>query len=214
MTGPKGNVFIVLYTVYHHVYKLAVEVEKGLLASGVKTQMFQVQETLPSSILTKINAAPKLDLPVIQPEQLTEADGYLFGFPTRFGMVPSQVKGLLDGTGALWAKNKLHGKFAGTFFSTGSSHGGQEVTAMSMMPYFAHHGIRYVPFGYSSPHLGNSTEILGGSPWGAGTIAGSDGSRQPHPFELEMARMQGEEFGNLIQTQVAGKQALLDQSKL
>ncbi|CAO3589117.1 unnamed protein product [Absidia cylindrospora] len=120
MSAPTGKVYIVLYTVYHHVYKLATEVEKGLLASGVKTEMFQVQETLPDSVLTKIHAAPKLDLPVIKPEQLVDADGIMFGFPTRFGMVPSQVKGLLDGTGALWANAALHGKFAGTFFSTGS----------------------------------------------------------------------------------------------
>ncbi|CAO3589118.1 unnamed protein product [Absidia cylindrospora] len=162
MSAPTGKVYIVLYTVYHHVYKLATEVEKGLLASGVKTEMFQVQETLPDSVLTKIHAAPKLDLPVIKPEQLVDADGIMFGFPTRFGMVPSQVKGLLDGTGALWANAALHGKFAGTFFSTGSPHGGQEVTAMSLMPYFAHHGLIYKPFGNKSPHLGELNHVLGG----------------------------------------------------
>ncbi|ORX55685.1 NAD(P)H:quinone oxidoreductase, type IV [Hesseltinella vesiculosa] len=200
-----GKVYIVLYSVYHHVHKLAVEVEKGLRASGVQTQMYQVQETLPEEILKKVGAAPKLDLPVIRPEQLVEPDGILFGVPTRFGMVPSQLKGMLDGTGALWARGDLHGKFAGTFFSTGSNHGGQEATSMSMMPFFAHHGIRYVPFGPRSSHLANLKEVLGGSYWGAGTLQRPDNA-PVHPHELEMAFTQGKDFGELIDAYVSGKE--------
>ncbi|CAO3620717.1 unnamed protein product [Cunninghamella blakesleeana] len=207
MSAPKGNVFVVLYTVYHHVYKLGLEVHKGLLSTGVNSKMFQVQETLSEDILKKIGAPPRPDLPIIRPEQLTEADGILFGFPTRFGMVSSQMKGLLDGTGALWARGDLHGKFAGTFFSTGSSHGGQESNALTLMPFFAHHGMRFVPFGYRSPHLANVEDVLGGSPWGSGTLAAGNNKREVDPRELEMAYIQGQDFGELIQDYVAGKHA-------
>ncbi|KAI8070983.1 NAD(P)H:quinone oxidoreductase, type IV [Gongronella butleri] len=199
----QGKVYIVLYTVYHHVHKLAVEVERGLKASGVQAQMFQVQETLPEEVLKKIGALPKPDIPVIRPEQLVEPDGIMFGIPTRFGIVPSQMKAMLDGTGALWAKGALHGKFAGTFFSTGSPKGGQEATAMSLLPFFTHQGIRYVPFGPKSPHLSNMEKVLGGSYWGAGTL------QRPEvmPEELEMAYEQGKDFGELISTYAAGKKA-------
>ncbi|CAO3613861.1 unnamed protein product [Cunninghamella echinulata] len=213
MSAPTGNVFVVLYTVYHHVYKLGLEVHKGLLSTGVNSKMFQVQETLPDDLLKKINASPRPDLPIIRPEQFAEADGILFGFPTRFGMVPSQVKGLLDGTGALFARGDLHGKFAGTFFSTGSSHGGQESNALTLMPFFAHHGMRFVPFGPRSQHLSNVDDVLGASFWGSGTLAGPGNKREVDPRELEMARIQGQDFGELIQTYIAGKQAREQQQK-
>ncbi|KAI8883809.1 benzoquinone reductase [Backusella circina FSU 941] len=213
MSAAPAKVYVVIYSVYHHVHKLAVEVQKGLDSTGVSTKMFQVQETLPESVLQKIHAAPKLDLPIIKPEQLADADGILFGFPTRFGMMPSQVKGLLDGTGALWAKGSLHGKFAGTFFSTGSQHGGQETTALTTLTYFTHHGMTYVPLGFTNPHLSDNSEIIGGSAYGAGTIAGGDGSRVPSIKELEIARFQGESFGNMIRAYVRGKNAFAAEAK-
>ncbi|KAI9343020.1 NAD(P)H:quinone oxidoreductase, type IV [Pilaira anomala] len=205
MSAP-AKVYVVIYTVYHHVHKLAVEVQKGLESTGVTTKMFQVQETLPDSLLKKINAPPKPDLPIITPEQLNDADGILFGFPTRFGSMPAQVKGLLDGTGAAFAKGTLHGKFAGTFFSTGSQHGGQETTALTTIPYFTHQGMTYVPLGFPS-QLTDNTEIVGGSAYGAGTIAGGDGSRQPSAKELEVAHIQGKQFGDMIRAYVRGKNA-------
>ncbi|KAI7904920.1 flavoprotein-like protein [Cokeromyces recurvatus] len=170
--------------------------------------MFQVQETLPESILKKINAPPKPDLPIIKPEQLTEADGIIFGFPTRFGSMPSQVKGLLDATGAQYAKGALNGKFAGTFFSTGSQHGGQETTALTTIPYFVHQGMTYVPLGYPpalSDKLNNVSEVIGGSPYGAGTIASNDGSRNVSQKELDIAHYQGKSFGEIIRAYVKGR---------
>ncbi|KAG2194447.1 hypothetical protein INT47_003815 [Mucor saturninus] len=205
MSAP-AKVYVVIYTVYHHVHKLAVEVQKGLESTGVQTKMFQVQETLPESVLKNIHAPPKPDLPIIRPEQLNDADGILFGFPTRFGSMPSQVKGLLDGTGAAFAKGTLHGKFAGTFFSTGSQHGGQETTALTTIPFFTHQGMTYVPLGFP-PQLNDNTEIVGGSAYGAGTIAGGDGSRSPTLKELQVAHIQGQQFGNLIRAYVRGKNA-------
>ena len=92
------------------------------------------------------------------------------GVPTRFGTFPAQMKSFLDATGALWATGALAGKFAGTFFSTASQHGGQESTAYTMLTYFAHHGINYVPLGFANSHLFDNSEVVGGSAYGAGTV--------------------------------------------
>ncbi|KAG0765214.1 hypothetical protein G6F60_004992 [Rhizopus arrhizus] len=207
----QAKVHVVIYTVYHHVYKLGVEVQKGLESSGVDVKMFQVRETLPENVLTKIKAPPKPNLPIIKPEELNEADGILFGFPTRFGTMPSQMKTFLDATGAAFATQALHGKFAGTFFSTGSQHGGQETTALTTLTYFAHQGMTYVPLG-PIPHLNDMSEIVGGSPYGAGAIAG-DGSRNPTVKELEIARIQGKSFGDMIKSYVRGKDAFAKEEK-
>ncbi|KAI7852641.1 flavoprotein-like protein, partial [Circinella umbellata] len=116
------------------------------------------------------------------------------------------IKALLDGTGGLWAKNALAGKFAGTFFSTSSQHRGKKLLHSQPSPtYFVHHGINYVPLGFRSPHLNDNTEIVGGSPYGAGTITNPDGSRQPSKKELEVARTQGELFGNVVATHICGR---------
>ncbi|KAI8053653.1 NAD(P)H:quinone oxidoreductase, type IV [Gilbertella persicaria] len=214
MSQPK--VYVVIYTVYHHVHKLAVEVQKGLESSGVATKMFQVQETLPESVLKNIHAPPKPDLPIIKPEQLSEADGILFGFPTRFGSMPSQVKGLLDATGGHFAKGTLQGKFAGTFFSTASQHGGQETTALTTIPYFVHQGMTYVPLGYPSAlsdKLNSMDEIVGGSAYGAGAIAAGDGSRDVSEKELAIAHYQGKNFGEIIRAYVKGKNAFAVEQK-
>ncbi|KAF1804126.1 benzoquinone reductase [Mucor lusitanicus] len=200
-----ATVYIVIYTLYHHIYKLAVEIQKGLEAQGVNVKVFQVQETLSDDILQKMHAPAKPDLPIITVDQLTEADGIIFGIPTRFGTMPAQLKALLDATGKLWATGALAGKFAGTFFCTASQHGGQETTALTTVTYFAHHGMVYVPFGFASAHLFDNSEVVGGSAYGAGTVANGDGSRQPTEKELEIARTQGENFGKVVTTYVRGK---------
>ncbi|CDS05064.1 Putative NAD(P)H:quinone oxidoreductase, typeIV [Lichtheimia ramosa] len=201
------TVYIVIYTLYHHVYKLALEVQKGLEAVGVEVKLFQVAETLSDEILTKMHAPAKPDLPVISVEQLTEPDGLIFGIPTRFGSCPAQIKALLDATGKLWATGALSGKFAGTFFSTASQHGGQETTSLTTITYFAHHGMIYVPFGFAHTALFDNSEVVGGSAYGAGTVANGDGSRQPTEKELDIARTQGENFGKVVATYVKGKDA-------
>ncbi|KAI7852833.1 NAD(P)H:quinone oxidoreductase, type IV [Circinella umbellata] len=200
-----GTVYIVIYTLYHHIYKLAVEVQKGLEANGVKTKIYQVPETLTEEILEKMHAPPKPDLPTISVEELTEPDGIIFGIPTRFGTMPAQLKALLDATGKLWATGALSGKFAGTFFCTASQHGGQETTALTTVTYFAHHGMIYVPFGFAHTNLFDNTEVIGGSAYGCGTVANGDGSRQPTEKELQIAKTQGENFAKVVSTYVAGK---------
>ncbi|KAL1929894.1 hypothetical protein VTP01DRAFT_1048 [Rhizomucor pusillus] len=203
--APK--VYIIIYTLYHHIYTLALEVKKGLEEAGVEASIFQVAETLSDEILTKMHASPKPDIPVINVDQLTEPDGFLFGFGTRFGTMPAQVKALLDATGKHWSSGALAGKFAGTFFSTASQHGGQETTALTTVTYFAHHGIVYVPFGFAHPHLFDNSEVVGGSAYGAGTVANGDGSRQVSDKEKEIAKTQGTNFGKIVSTYVKGKTA-------
>jgi NAD(P)H dehydrogenase (quinone) len=164
----------------------------------VTAELFQVAETLPQAALEQMHAVPKRDEPVATPADLEQADGVLFGFPTRFGMVPAQVKTLFDACASQWAAGALIGKPCGTFFSTGSIGGGQEVTAMSTMPFFASQGMVYVPLGMRSAALGNCDEVHGGSVWGAGSIAGHN-NRPPSTLELEVARVQGESFARLAQ---------------
>lgn len=139
------------------VYTPAKEIQKGLEIQGAQVKLFQVPETLPDDVLSKMHALPKQDVPIITPEDLKEADDILWGIPTRFGTLPTQMKSFMDATGGLWASGALAEKFAGTFFSTGSQHGGQETTTFTTLVYFAHHGIIYVPLGF--PTLNSSITL-------------------------------------------------------
>ncbi|KAF1331176.1 Nad quinone oxidoreductase, partial [Globisporangium splendens] len=192
------KIAIVYYSTYGHIPQLAEKVKEGVESvEGVTATIYQVQETLPEDVLAKLYAAPKKDYPIATPDVLKEADGILFGFPTRFGTLPAQVKALFDSTGGLWQTGALVGKPAGIFFSTGTQGGGQETTAFTTLTFLTHQGLTFVPLGYRSPLLFNFEEIHGGSPWGAGTYAGPDGSRQPSKLELDVAKVQGESFAQV-----------------
>ncbi|CAM0138463.1 hypothetical protein VKS41_007076 [Umbelopsis sp. WA50703] len=204
--APSPLIYIVYYSMYGHIYTMAKEVQKGLEAQGVDVKLFQIAETLPEEVLTKMYAPPKQeDVPVITTEDLKAADGILWGIPTRFGSMPAQVKSFFDATGGLWQAGALAGKFTGVFFSTGSQHGGQETTAFTTVTYFAHQGMIYVPLGFPDPAFFDNSVVIGGSAYGAGTVAGSDGSRQPSESELKIARIQGENFAKVVKTFHAGK---------
>ncbi|KAH1218519.1 putative NAD(P)H dehydrogenase (quinone) FQR1-like 1 [Glycine max] len=150
-----------------------------------------VPETLLDEVLGKMSAPPKSDVPVITPNELSEADGFVFGFPTRFGMMAAQFKAFLDATGGLWRAQQLAGKPAGLFYSTGSQGGGQETTALTAITQLVHHGMIFVPIGYTfGAGMFEMEKVKGGSPYGAGTYAG-DGSRQPSELELQQAFHQG-----------------------
>ncbi|KAF5117819.1 hypothetical protein DV454_000913 [Geotrichum candidum] len=173
----------------------------GLKAAGVDAQIFQIPETLPQEVLDKMHAPAKpADIPVITAADLTEFDGFLFGFSTRFGTYPAQFKEFWDSTGGLWASGALHGKYFGIFVSTGSPNGGQEVAIRNSLSNFVHHGLIYVPLGYKNVfgELGNLEEVHGGSPWGAGALAGGDGSRQFSDLELEVGFTQGKTFAETV----------------
>ena len=194
------RVAIVIYSMYGHIVKLAEAEKAGIESAGGSATIYQIPETLPVEVLTAMHAAPKPSYPVIKPADLTNYDSFLFGVPTRYGNFPAQWKAFWDATGQLWASGALLGKYAGVFVSTGSLGGGQETTVINTLSTLTHHGIIYVPIGYGEAFatLSNVTEVRGGSPWGAGTIAGGDGSRQPTDLELGLATHQGKYFYNVV----------------
>ncbi|KAG9129551.1 hypothetical protein Leryth_026294 [Lithospermum erythrorhizon] len=185
---------------YGHILKLAEEIKKGAESvDGVEVKLFQVAETLSEEVLGKMYAPPKGDAPIITPDELAEADGYLFGFPTRFGMMASQFKAFFDSTGGLWQSGGLVGKPAGLFFSTGTQGGGQETTALTAVTQLTHHGMIFVPIGYTfGPGMFDIENVKGGSPYGSGTYAGVDGSRQPTESELKQAFHQGQYMAGIV----------------
>ncbi|KAF7430217.1 Minor allergen Alt a 7 [Pleurotus ostreatus] len=190
--APK--IAIVTYSMYGHINTLADAILKGIKEAGGSADRYQVPETLPQEILTKMYAPAKADIPIITPEILATYDAFIFGIPTRYGNFPAQWKAFWDSTGALWASGALAGKYASVFISTAGQGGGQESTAIASLSTLTHHGLIYVPFGYAKAfkQLSDLSEVHGGSPWGSGTFAGPDGSRQPSALELEIATLQGQ----------------------
>ncbi|KAI8574008.1 hypothetical protein RHMOL_Rhmol01G0320400 [Rhododendron molle] len=190
---PTTKVYIVFYSLYGHVEDMARKIQEGANGvDGVEATLWQVPETLPDGVLEKMKAPDKPhDVPEIRPEQLVEADGFLFGFPSRFGVMAAQFKAFFDATHELWATQALAGKPAGIFWSTGFHGGGQELTALTAVTQLAHHGMIFVPIGYTfGSGMFEMNEVKGGSSYGAGTYA-ADGSRQPTELELQQAFYQG-----------------------
>ncbi|PVV02470.1 hypothetical protein BB560_003080 [Smittium megazygosporum] len=196
----KPSVYVIYYSTYGHVKTLAHKIVEGLKNTDlVNVEVRQFPETLSEEILTKMHAPAKdADIPSVTLQDLESADAIMFGFPTRYGNAPAQVKAFWDSTGKLWSSGALQGKMAGIFFSTASQGGGQETTALTFLPNLVHHGMIYVPLGYASTHLFDLSEVVGGSPYGAGTVANGDGSRQPSAKELEVAITQGERFAKVV----------------
>ncbi|KAH0565768.1 Minor allergen Cla h 7 [Trichoglossum hirsutum] len=191
------------YSMYGHINVLAEAVKAGIEAAGGSADRYQVAETLPEEVLKKMHAPPKPDIPTITPADVTtllKYDAFLFGIPTRYGNMPAQWKAFWDATGGIWQSGGFWGKYAGVFVSTGTPGGGQESTVIATMSTLAHHGIIYVPLGYKTafPLLADLSEARGGSPWGAGTFAGADGSRQPTELERKLAKAQGEAFYSAV----------------
>jgi len=186
---------------------MAQEVAKGVESGGAEVKLLQVPETLPKEVLEKMHAPAKPDVPIATPQDLAEADGIIFGIPTRFGMMTAQMKAYFDATGQLWQKGTLVGKPASIFHSTATQGGGQETTALTTVTQLTHHGMIFVPIGYGNPSLFNMDEVHGGSPYGAGTFAGGDGSRQPTQLELGIAAYQGKYFAGVVNALKAGRAA-------
>lgn len=187
---------VIFHSLYGHVYQLAEALAEGARSvPGTEVEILQVAETLPDEVLVKMGAleAKKAfaHIPVAKPSDLADADGLLFGSGTRFGSASAQLQAFFDSTGGLWAKGALIGKPAGVFVSTGTQHGGQETTLVSMHTFLLHHGMVVVGVPYAAQELTKMDDVTGGSPYGAGTLAGADGSRQPSANELAIARFQG-----------------------
>ncbi|KAI6118631.1 putative 1,4 benzoquinone reductase [Pisolithus croceorrhizus] len=194
MSGSR--VAIIIYSLYGHIAKVAEAIKAGISSAGGSATIYQIQETLSEDILKLVKAPPRPDYPVLLPDDLVNFDAFLFGVPTRYGNFPVQWKAFWDATGPLWSKGALAGKMCSMFVSTGSQGGGQEITITNALSTFVHHGMIYVPLGYNNTFAQMSTisEIHGGSPWGSGTFAGTDGSRQPSALELEIASIHGKSF--------------------
>lgn len=190
------RVQVVFYSMYGHVYQLAEAVAAGAReVAGSDVTLHQVAELVPDDLLEKSGAAAArrafAHIPPAKPDDLAEADAILFGTPTRFGNMCAQMRNFLDQTGGLWMKGSLIGKVGSVFTSTASQHGGQETTITSFHTTLLHLGMVVVGVPYSEQRLLTMTEISGGSPYGASTLAGADGSRRPSENELAIARFQG-----------------------
>jgi NAD(P)H dehydrogenase (quinone) len=193
--APK--IAIIYYSMYGHVAKLAEAEKSGIEEAGGKVDVFQIEETLNAEVLGKMHApAQDKAIPFATPDVMKEYDAFLFGIPTRYGTYSAQWKTFIDRLGQLWQSGALFGKYFGLFVSTATAGGGQEITAITALSSWIHQGMIYVPLGYATafPILADLSEARGGSPWGAGTFASGDGSRQPSKNELELAKIQGKSF--------------------
>lgn len=198
------KVQVVFYSMYGHIYRMAEAVADGVRSvAGCEAELLQVPELMSDEVLEQYGAkaarAAFAHIPFAVPSRLAEADGIIFGTPTRFGNMAAQMRNFLDQTGGLWMKGGLVGKPGSVFVSTGTQHGGQETTITSFHTTLLHHGMVVVGVPYAEPRLMNMSEITGGSPYGAGTLAGADGSRQPSENELAIARYQGGHLARIAQ---------------
>jgi NAD(P)H dehydrogenase (quinone) len=198
--GIKVNV--IFYSMYGHVYKMAQAIAEGAgSVSGTQVNLFQVAETIPDDVLEKYGAkgakAAFAKVPVATMENLTEANAIIFGTPTRFGNMAGQMRNFLDQTGQIWFGGGLIGKVGSVFASTGTQHGGQETTITSFHSTLLHHGMIIVGVPYSEKGLMDMSAISGGTPYGATTMAGADGSRQPTENELKVAKFQGKHVAEI-----------------
>ena len=187
-----SKVLVLYYSMYGHVERMAGAVAEGARSvTGTEVAVKRVPELVPEEVLRKSGAKTDQAAPVANIAELPDYDAIIFGTPTRFGNMTAQMRNFLDQTGGLWVKGSLIGKVASVFTSTGTQHGGQETTITTTHMTLLHHGMVIVGVPYSCTELTNMTEITGGSPYGAGTLAGGDGKRQPSANELAIARFQG-----------------------
>jgi NAD(P)H dehydrogenase (quinone) len=201
---------VVFYSMYGHIFTMAEAVAEGAgQVAGAEVALFQVQELVPDAALEKSGAMAArkkfAQIPIAKPEQLADADAIIFGTPTRFGNMAAQMRNFLDQTGGLWVKGSLIGKVGSVFTSTGTQHGGQETTVTSFHTTLLHQGMIIVGVPYSCQELTNMNEITGGSPYGAATLAGADGSRRPSENELAIARFQGRHVAEITRKLVAAR---------
>ena len=196
------KVLVVFYSTYGHIYKMAEAVAEGVKqVGGAQVEMRRVPETLSDEVLAKMGAVEAQKafshVPVCTVDELATADAIIFGTPTRFGNMCGQMRQFLDATGQLWANGSLIGKVGSVFASSATQHGGQESTILSFHITLLHQGFVVVGLPYAFQGQMRIDEITGGSPYGASTIAGGDGSRLPSENELAAARFQGQHVANI-----------------
>jgi len=190
------KVLIVYYSMYGHINRMAEAIAEGAKSvKGTEVVLRRVPETLSQEVLVKMGAVEAQkkfeNVPIATVDELASADAIIFGTPTRFGNMCGQMRQFLDATGGLWAKGALVGKVGSVFTSSATQHGGQESTLLSFHITLLHHGFVIVGLPYSFQGQMRNDEITGGSPYGASTIAGTQGERTPTENELQAARFQG-----------------------
>ena len=186
-----SKVLVLYYSTYGHIETMAAAVAEGARSTGASVDVKRVPETVPEAIAGPAHFKLDQAAPVAAVADLEHYDAIIVGCPTRFGRLPSRMASFLDQAGGLWARGALNGKVCGVFTATASQHGGQEVTLFSMITNLLHFGMVIVGLPYSFQGQMSIDEIVGGSPYGATTIAGGQGQRQPSAIELDGARHQG-----------------------
>ena len=187
-----AKVLVLYYSTYGHIEQMANALAEGARAAGATVDVKRVPETVPEDVAR--NGHFKLDqpAPIATVNELPDYDAIVIGAPTRYGRMPSQMAAFLDQTGGLWAKGALNGKVGAAFTSTATQHGGQETTLFSIVTNLLHLGMVVVGLPYSFAGQMALDEVSGCSPYGASTIAGGQGQRQPSKNELDGARFQGD----------------------
>ena len=193
-----ARILIVYYSAYGHVERMAYAVAEGARSvSGTEVLVKRVPELVPEEVARKAGMKLEQEAPLAAVDELAGYDAIIFGTPTRFGNMAAQMRNFLDQTGGLWVKGALVGKVGSVFASTATQHGGQETTITSFHTVLLHHGMVVVGLPYACADQMGVEEVKGGTPYGATTIAGADGSRQPSQKELGMARWQGEHVAKI-----------------
>jgi NAD(P)H dehydrogenase (quinone) len=186
------KILVLYYSSYGHLAKMADAVAEGARSAGAEVDIRRVPETAPAEVAAAAGFQADASHPVIESAAaLKDYDGIIVGAPTRFGRMASQMATFWDTAGGLWATGALHGKVGGAFTSTATQHGGQETTLFSIITNLLHFGLTIVGLDYGHQGQMRLDEVVGGAPYGATTIAGGDGSRQPSESDLDGARYQG-----------------------
>ncbi|GKS68238.1 NAD(P)H dehydrogenase (quinone) [Nitrosomonas sp. PY1] len=194
------KILVLYYSTYGHIEIMAHAVAEGAKSvESTEVVVKRVPELMPDEVARKVGAKLNQEAPIATVDELASYDAIIFGTPTRFGNMCAQMRNFLDQTGKLWLNGSLIGKVGSVFTSTGTQHGGQETTITSFHTTLLHHGMIIVGTPYSCQEIMNMSEITGGSPYGAGTLAGGDGSRQPSENELKIARFQGSHVAKIAQ---------------
>ena len=192
------KILVLYYSMYGHIETLASAIAEGAREEqSCEVFVKRVPDLMPDDVAKKHGAKTDQAAPIASPKELADYDGIIFGTPTRFGNMAAQMRNFLDQTGSLWMRGALVGKVGSVFTSTGTG-GGNESTILTFIPTLLHHGMVYVGLPYSCPELADVSEVKGGSPYGAGTIAGADGSRQPSAKEMAQARFQGRHVAGIV----------------
>ncbi|GJQ49597.1 MAG: NAD(P)H dehydrogenase (quinone) [Candidatus Kuenenia stuttgartiensis] len=198
------RILVLYYSMYGHVETMAKAVAEGVRSvEDTEVIIKRVPDLVPEDVARKAGAKLDQAAPIAEVEELPNYDAIIFGTPTRFGNMCAQMRNFLDRTGQLWLSGSLIGKVGSVFISTATQHGGQETTITSFHTTLLHHGMIIVGVPYSCQEIMNMSEITGGSPYGASTLADIDGSRQPSENEKKIARFQGAHVAEITRKQTA-----------